>query len=84
MMASDAPCILPNASHGTRRVSLLNLGPDLVHAGLGVGEIRLVVRIRLEVTEYIVKIGPDVVKITLKNITIRVVNEGESLVEIDI
>ena len=83
MMASDAPCILPNASHGTRGLSLLRLERDLVNAGLGVGEIGLlIVRIMgLNVVEYI---GPDVVRIKLKNIAIRVFNEGESLVEIDI
>jgi hypothetical protein len=71
MMASDAPCILPNATHGTRGVSL---GPGLVNVGPGVDEIGLV----------IVRIGPDVVKIKLENITMRVLSEGESLVEIDI
>jgi hypothetical protein len=50
------------------------LGPDLVNVGIGELEIGLV----------IVGIGPDVVKIRLKKITIRVFSEGESLVEIDI
>jgi len=69
MIASDAPCILPNATHGTRGVSL---GPGLVNVGPGVDEIGLV----------IVRIGPDVIKIKLEKI--RVLSEGESLVEIDI
>ena len=76
MMASHAPCILPNANHCATGGSL---GPDV---GLVVGEVRLIiVRIRLDVIE---DTGPDVVKIRLKNITMQVVNEGEFLVEIGV
>jgi hypothetical protein len=63
----------------------VSLGPGLVNVGLGVGGIGLViVRIELDFTEGTVKIVPDAVKIELKNITIRFVDVGESLVETDI
>ena len=71
MMAYDAPCILSDAKHGTTGLSL---GPDGLNVRVGELEIRL----------FIVKIGPNVVDIKLRNIPIRVFSEGESLIKTDI
>lgn len=61
------------------------MGPDLINVGLRVGEIELVIiRIGFDIAEDTVEIGSNFVKIKLKNIVIRFVNEGEPLVKIGI